>query len=56
MKDVVDYDLEALRANLERCDDNIATFEKAIDDEMATKKRLRGMIKVLEEKQNARTH
>ena len=46
--EALQYDLEALRNNLEHCDRNIAIFEEAITKEMATKKRLRQMIEVLE--------
>ena len=47
----IQYDLEGLRANLVRCDANVETFEAAIAKEHTTKKELRMMIRVLEEKQ-----
>lgn len=48
----IDYDIDACRQNLTRCDDNIKTFEKAIEDEEAQKRNLRQIIRVLEEKQS----
>ena len=46
----VEYDLDALRNNIVRCDTNIATFETAIANEEVTKKRLHHMIEVIEAK------
>ncbi len=47
----VEYDLDALRKNIDRCKTNIVTFETAIDTEHAQIKELRMMIGAIEEKQ-----
>lgn len=47
----LDYDLDACKANLERCDKNIATFEEAIDKEREHKELLLRIIATLEAKQ-----
>ena len=46
----IEYDLDALRNNIVRCDTNIVTFETAIANEEVTKKRLHHMISVIEAK------
>jgi len=46
----VEYDLQALRDGLVKCDGNIRIFEQAIEGEQDTKKKFRHMISVLEEK------
>ena len=46
----VEYDLQALKDGLGKCDVNIRIFEKAIEGEQDTKKKFRHMISVLEEK------
>lgn len=43
------YDLEALKANLERCDRNIALFREVIEKEYASKAELQRLIDELEE-------
>jgi len=45
-----DYDIEALRQNVQNCKKNIKTFEKAIEGEKETIAQYRHMIEVLEEK------
>jgi len=45
-----EYDLDALRQGLTKCDANILIFEQAIEAERQTKKQYRHMISVLEEK------
>lgn len=49
-KRIAEYDIEALRKNIEKCNDNIKIFEKAIRKEEETKRYLRSIIKTLEEK------
>jgi hypothetical protein len=46
----IDYDLDALREGLVKCDKNIQVFEDAIVNEQKTKSEYRRMISVLEEK------
>ena len=46
--EALQYDIDALRANLDRCDANVAIFEAAIDKERQEKRRLAQMIEVLE--------
>jgi hypothetical protein len=46
----IEYDIEALKSNVLRCDDNIRTFEEAIVKEEQQKLELRRMIRALEEK------
>ncbi len=46
----VEYDLQALKDGLGKCDANIKIFETAIEGEQDTKKKFRHMISVLEEK------
>jgi hypothetical protein len=50
MNESLQYDIDALRKNLEKCDKNIKIFEEAISKEIANKKRLRQMINTLEER------
>lgn len=50
-KEALQYDIDALRANVEKCKASIAIFEEAIDKEYQTINRLRAMIAVLEERQ-----
>jgi len=49
-KRIAEYDIEALRKNIEKCNDNIKIFEEAIRKEEETKRYLRNIIKTLEEK------
>lgn len=42
------YDLEAMRAAIEQCDRNIATFEEAIKAEEATRRDYRRIVRELE--------
>lgn len=49
----IEYDIDALKRNLKRCDDNIQTFKDAIAKEENTKLDLRRMILALEEKKLA---
>lgn len=44
-------DLEALRRNLKKCDDNITTFQEAISKELESKAELRRMIEEIERRQ-----
>ncbi len=46
----VEYDLDALRKNIDRCKGNVETFETAIQKEHDTIKQLRHMISEIEEK------
>jgi len=46
-----DYDLDAMRKAIEKCDKNIKVFEDAIDKELATKKEYQRIVRYLEEKQ-----
>ena len=50
MSENIDYDLDALREGLVKCDKNIQVFEDAIVNEQKTKSEYRRMISVLEEK------
>jgi len=52
-EEALQYDLESLRKNVEKCKANIAIFEEAIGKEYATINRLRAMIAVLEDRQRA---
>ncbi|MDX1279410.1 hypothetical protein [Oceanihabitans sediminis] len=45
------YDAKAIQENIKKCDDNIKTFEAAIQGEMDNKKRLRAILISLEEKE-----
>jgi hypothetical protein len=45
-----EYDLDALKSNLDRCDNNIKTFEDAIAKEYETKKEYQRIIAELEAK------
>jgi prefoldin subunit 5 len=45
-----DYDVEALRENVQKCKKNIDTFEQAIQAERDTIAQYRHMIEVLEQK------
>ena len=47
-REALQYDIEALKANLDRCDANVAIFEEAIDKERREKRRLAQIIEVLE--------
>jgi len=46
----LDYDIEALKENVQKCKKNIKTFEDAIEGERDTIAQYRHMIEVLEEK------
>ena len=50
MSENIDYDLDALREGLVKCDKNIQVFEDAIVNEQKTKSEYRRMLSVLEEK------
>lgn len=50
MSNDIEYDLDALKDGLVRCDKNIETFEEAILNEQKTKQEYRRMISVLEDK------
>ena len=43
------YHIDALEANVKRCDKNIRTFEEAIVKEVETKMGLKKMIRILKE-------
>lgn len=45
------YDIQALKANVKKCDTNIETFEKAIRQEMEKQQELKRMIRILEQEQ-----
>jgi hypothetical protein len=45
-----EYDLDALKSSLDRCDNNIKTFEDAIAKEYETKKEYQRIIAELEAK------
>ena len=47
---MIDYDIEALKENVQKCKVNIKTFEKAISGERDTIAQYRHMIEVLEQK------
>ncbi len=49
-QEALQYDIDALRDNVQRCKANIRTFKEAIAKERATIKQLKYMIGVLEEK------
>lgn len=50
MSNNIEYDLDALKDGLVKCDKNIQIFEEAILNEQKTKQEYRRMISVLEEK------
>lgn len=52
MPNTIEYDIDALRDNIIRCDNNIKTFEEAIEKEQEQKRELRDMIRTLEDKQS----
>ena len=43
------YDINALKANVKRCDDNIVLFTEAIEKEKNTKEELLTLIEELED-------
>lgn len=53
--EALQYDLDALYRNIAKIDENIALFEQAIADERIQKKRLWGMIEVLEARKREQT-
>ena len=50
MENIPNYDVEALRKNVEQCDANIRTYEGIIDDEIARRTELRRLIQLCEER------
>ena len=50
MSNDIEYDLDALKEGLVKCDKNVKIFEEAILNEQKTKREYRRMISVLEEK------
>lgn len=44
------YDIDAMRAAIKKCDENIRTFEQAIEMEQATKRDYARIVRELEAK------
>ena len=51
-QEAIQYDIDALRANIGKIGKNIKVFEEAISNEREQMERIRQMITVLEEKKS----
>ena len=51
-QEAIQYDIDALRANIGKIEKNIKVFEEAISNEREQMERIRQMITVLEEKKS----